>query len=128
MRYACRPLSTREHFITRLKRQRRPPPSIRASLSGGFSYRRQTVALTRQQLHTFARQGAAARLAELQAEMASIRRAFPGTGTASSGSRRPTVGAGRKRRGMSAAARKAVSARMKKYWAAKRKANAGAKK
>jgi hypothetical protein len=36
--------------------------------------------------------------------------------------------AGRKRRGMSAAARKAVSARMKKYWAAKRKANASAKK
>ena len=33
----------------------------------------------------------------------------------------------RKRRGMSAAARKAVSARMKKYWAERRKANARTK-
>ena len=37
-------------------------------------------------------------------------------------------GARRKRSSMSAAARKAVSARMKKYWAARRAAKAGSKK
>ena len=84
-----------------------------------------------------ARRGAEARWNELQAELAGLRRAFPDLGGA-----RETVattntrGAGRtkrmsgetsdtqtsRRRKMSPAARRAVSLRMKKYWAARRKA------
>ena len=71
------------------------------------------------------RLGAQARLDQLQHEIAAIRRAFPGLG----GGRRPApAGDGapvkRRRSRMSAAARKAVSVRMKKYWAARRKAKA----
>ena len=75
-----------------------------------------------------ARRGAIARLAELQAEQAAILKAFPdlrGAGraavaytddatTALPGGRR------RRRRGMSAAQKKAVSVRMKAYWAKRR--------
>jgi len=73
-------------------------------------------------LHSLARLGAAVRIKELEAEIASIRKAFP-----TSGSKReipvPRKKAvrRRKRSHMSAAARKAVSIRMKKYWAARRK-------
>jgi len=81
--------------------------------------------LNRVELQRLARLGAQARLDELRREEATIRRAFPdlfgrgrGRATASDmGSAAP-----RRRRGMSAAARKAVSVRMKKYWAARRKA------
>jgi len=81
--------------------------------------------LTREELQRLARLGAKSRLEELRREEISIRRAFPdlfagGRGRASGG-----VGASpKRRRRMSAAARKAVSARMKKYWAARRKAGA----
>jgi len=74
------------------------------------------------------RLGAQARLDQLQSEIAAIRRAFPGLGRG----RRPAAAAGdgapikrRRRSRMSAAARKAVSLRMTKYWAARRKAKAG---
>lgn len=78
-----------------------------------------------------ARKGAEHRLQELKAEMAALRKNFPhlaeqaGTavghavGTAEAKVRK----AARRGRGMSAAARKAVSERMKKYWAARRKTN-----
>jgi hypothetical protein len=83
-----------------------------------------------------ARRGAEARWNELQSELAGLRRAFPDLGSA--GSSRPTattrrvrasgaVSDGtvdsqkRRRRKMSPAARRAVSLRMKKYWAARRK-------
>jgi hypothetical protein len=83
--------------------------------------------LDRQELYRLARLGAEARLRALEVERAQILRSFPGlksgatpqsasTGTASAPIRR--------RRQMSAAERKSVSARMKKYWAERRKANA----
>jgi hypothetical protein len=78
-----------------------------------------------------ARKGAQHRLTELKAELADLMKAFPHLeyGSAiSPGVPRQTykpAPAKRRRRGMSAAARKAVSARMKKYWAARR---AGRKK
>ena len=84
--------------------------------------------LSRDVLQQLARLGAKARLAELRSEEAAIRHAFPdlfgrGRQSTDGGATR-----GRRRRGMSAAARKAVSARMKKYWAARRKAKGGAAK
>ena len=79
--------------------------------------------LTREELRRLARLGAKSRLEELQREEAAIRRAFPdlfgGRGRQSPGAARGP--AGRRRKGMSAAARNAVSERMKKYWAARRK-------
>jgi hypothetical protein len=80
--------------------------------------------LTREELQRLARLGAKSRLEELRKEESAIRRAFPDLfggrkRQAPSSEARPA----RRRRGkgMSAAARKAVSARMKKYWAARRK-------
>jgi hypothetical protein len=78
--------------------------------------------LKREQLQKLARMGARARLEELQREEAAIRRAFPdlsGTGRASTTGRRSNRSSGR--RPMSAANRKAVSERMKRYWADRRK-------
>ena len=62
--------------------------------------------LTREEMKRLARLGAKARLEELRREEAAIRRAFP-----------DLFGAAQKSRGgnMSAAGRKAVSERMKKY-------------
>ena len=78
-----------------------------------------------------ARKGAEHRYQELRGEIAALRKYFPQLGGSTRRSRsqidmstepaamidRPR----RKRRRMSATERKAVSARMKKYWAAKRK-------
>jgi len=83
--------------------------------------------LTRDQLQRLARLGARSRLDELRREEAAIRRAFPdlfGGRGRTAGARGRRAG-GRRRSGMSAAARKAVSARMKKYWAARRKQKQG---
>jgi hypothetical protein len=82
--------------------------------------------LTRIELNRLARLGAKARLEELRQEEASIRRAFPdlfrgGSGKAASDGMPRRA---RKRGSMSPAARKAVSERMKKYWAERRKAKA----
>jgi hypothetical protein len=82
-------------------------------------------------LKEYARRGAEVRLRELQAEAAEIFRAFPDLRSAglralsaSSGPGRGSeVGNGRNRKPMSAAARKAVSLRMKRYWAERRKAS-----
>jgi hypothetical protein len=64
-----------------------------------------------------ARKGAEHRYRELKAELAELVKAFPrlefGSAVSPSVPRYPV----RKRRRMSAAARKAVSRRMKKYWA-----------
>jgi hypothetical protein len=79
--------------------------------------------LNRNDLKQLARLGAKARLEELRQEEAAIRRAFPdlfskGAAASAAGASRR----GRRRRShMSAAARKAVSDRMKKYWAERRK-------
>ena len=96
----------------------------------------------------FARRGAEVRITELQSELEAIFRAFPALRPGGArkvvvnreeqaqgpgGQARSGAGAvegarkGRKRRKMSAAQRKAVGVRMKKYWAARRAAQ-GAKK
>jgi hypothetical protein len=71
-------------------------------------------------MHAWAKIGASARLKDLSAELAAIRRAFPDLVTPRSVARASR---------MSAKARKAVSERMTKFWAAKRaekkKASAG---
>jgi hypothetical protein len=88
--------------------------------------------LNRDQLQRLARLGAQARLEELRREEAAIRAAFPdlsgrggrGRGRKASAAEpaaAPTVRR-RRRRSMSPAARKAVSDRMRKYWAERRKA------
>ena len=100
--------------------------------------------LNTEQLRRLARLGAVARLQEIRAEETAIRAEFPelfsggavrgggrgrgraraaASATAASG----TDGGGqtRRRRKMSAAARKEVSERMRKYWADRRKAKAG---
>jgi hypothetical protein len=80
--------------------------------------------LSREQFRRLAELGAQARLQELRQEEADIRAAFPEFfGRAG---QVPNNGASApRRRPMSAAARKVVSVRMRKYWAARRKANAG---
>ena len=77
--------------------------------------------LSRDELQRLARLGAKSRLEELRQEEAAIRRTFPdlfGRG------RQAGVGPVRRRRGMSAAARKAVSIRMRRYWAKRRQQKA----
>lgn len=85
--------------------------------------------LSRDELHRLARLGAQARLDEIKREEAAIRKAFPELFRAAS---RPlaqrahapaaAVAAPRRRSSMSAAMRKAVSERMTRYWANRRKA------
>jgi hypothetical protein len=86
-------------------------------------------------MNALARAGAEARLKDLQQEIAEIQRAFPGisdAGALDAPKRRgrPESTAGdtstseprkRKRSPMSAAQRKAVGERMKRYWAERRK-------
>jgi hypothetical protein len=79
--------------------------------------------LSTEQLRRLARLGAITRLEQLKQEESAIRAEFPelfGRG------RRADVAAAatpaRRRRSMSPAERKAVSERMRKYWAARRKA------
>jgi len=75
--------------------------------------------LSREQLQRLARLGAQSRIDELEREIAAIRQAFPGVGRTASGGAPVRK---RKRSRMSPAARRAVSERMKKYWAERRKA------
>ena len=78
--------------------------------------------LSQEQLLKLARLGAVQRLQELEQERQAIETLIGRHGTSSP---QPSTPRRRRRRGMSAAARKAVSVRMKKYWAARR---AGLKK
>jgi hypothetical protein len=77
-------------------------------------------------LKQYALRGAQARVQELQQELTAIYRAFPGlrrgggAAAAAASSGRPV----RRRKPMSAAQKREVSRRMKKYWAERRKANA----
>jgi hypothetical protein len=88
------------------------------------------------ELHRYAVIGAQSHLETLQTEVASILRAFPelarGRASTVTSDRRATSAWSngtappkRSRPKMTAAQRKAVSARMAKYWAARRKQNAG---
>ena len=87
--------------------------------------------LNQEQLRRLARLGAVARLEQLRAEEEAIRGEFPelfGRGRRQAGAAAPqaaTAAAGRRRRKkMSPQARKAVSERMRKYWAERRKGKA----
>ncbi len=86
------------------------------------------VQLDREELHRLARLGAEARLVALEAERAQILGSFPELGSnkrssaaAASQGLTAAAPARRSRRQMSAAERKAVSIRMKKSWAGRRK-------
>ena len=72
-----------------------------------------------------AKRGAEHRYRELKAEIGSLLKVFPhlrfGSSVSPSMPDAAEEPARRRRKSMSPAARKAVSARMKKYWAAKRK-------
>lgn len=88
--------------------------------------------LSQEQLRRLARLGAIARLEQLRQEEAAIRAEFPelfGRGRRAGAANGQAAGASaeggsrrRRRRSMSSAQRKAVSERMRKYWAARRKA------
>ena len=76
-------------------------------------------------LHAYARRGAQTRIVELQQELEAIFATFPDLRPARRG--RPkgngaviAAGSVRGRKGMSAAQRREVSRRMKKYWAQRR--------
>jgi hypothetical protein len=83
--------------------------------------------LSQDQLRRLARLGAVARLEQLRQEEAAIRAEFPdlfGRGRKSAGgaaAASQASGIRRRRASMSAAGRKAVSERMRKYWAERRK-------
>lgn len=80
--------------------------------------------LNTEQLRRLARLGAIARLEQLKQEEAAIRAEFPelfGRGRRSAVADSAKAGGRRRRRKMSAAGRKAVSERMRKYWAERRK-------
>lgn len=85
--------------------------------------------LSQEQLRRLARLGAVARLEQLRAEEAAIRSEFPelfGRGRREDGAAaaQAVTGPRRRRRKMSAEARKEVSERMRKYWAERRKGKA----
>jgi hypothetical protein len=83
--------------------------------------------LAKLDLKEYARRGAEARISELTQELATIYRAFPGLrrrGTAAAAP--PAASSGgtvRRRKPMTAAQKREVSRRMKKYWAERRKVN-----
>ncbi len=94
---------------------------------------RTTTGLSAEKVNELARYGAAARIKELEAEIAAIQAAFldtlgprrgrPANKNRSAERMQPSAStSGRRRRTMSAAARRAVSERMKRYWAQRRKA------
>ena len=80
--------------------------------------------MTADQLRDLAKTGAELTLKRLRAEIIAIERTFPELQLPQGrrAVRRAVKEATRRTRSMSAAARKAVSLRMKKYWAERRKA------
>ena len=64
-----------------------------------------------------------AELRDIERRAEALRRALQVLGGPVASTARASVGRRRRRRKMSAAQKRAVSARMKKYWAARRKAN-----
>ena len=82
--------------------------------------------LNKDQLRRLARLGAVARLEQLREEEAAIRAEFPELfgGRRTSGDLKNAGARTRRRKAMSAAQRKEVSERMRKYWAERRKASA----
>ena len=85
-------------------------------------------AMATSQLHEFARVGAEARLRAIADERQAILQMFPELADGAAPARRASSSAPtptRKRRGMSAAERKAVGTRMRAYWAKRREEKAG---
>ena len=87
------------------------------------------IGLTIQRMRELARTGAETTLKQLRAEIIAIERTFPELALPQ---RRKQIGrsverASKRTRQMSAAARKAVSQRMKRYWAERRRAKAKVK-
>jgi hypothetical protein len=89
------------------------------------------VHLAKFDMKQFARRGAEARVAELNAELVEIYRAFPDmrrrrspSASAAADSHTGSPSRRRRRKGMTAAQKRAVSIRMKKYWAERRSAKA----
>jgi len=82
------------------------------------------VILAKFDVNKYAQLGAEARAAELSAELAEIYRAFPALrrGGRTAGAAAAEPAARRRRKPMTAAQKKAVSIRMRKYWAGRRKA------
>ena len=82
--------------------------------------------LSVQELRELARDGAERALKRLRAEIIAIERTFPELALPRRRRqlRRSMASASKRTRQVSAAARKAVSARMKRYWAERRKAQA----
>ncbi len=80
------------------------------------------------ELHRLARLGAVARLKEIEAEAAAIRRAFPGLAGIhpDRGKERAPEKPARRKRHMSPAAREAARQRMQDYWARRKAAQAEA--
>ena len=95
------------------------------------------ASIAREELLRLARSGAVARLKELNAELDSIYTVFPDLREGAAPARvsapakapKPKAAArgGQANRAWSAAARKAVSERMKRYWAGRRAKNAKSK-
>jgi hypothetical protein len=85
--------------------------------------------LTTDRLRELARAGAEVTISRLRAEIIAIERAFPELALPKRrrALRRTVQAATKRTQAMSAAARKAVSVRMKRYWAERRKALAKAK-
>jgi hypothetical protein len=85
---------------------------------------RPSTRLSAERLREWARAGAEVTLKQLRAEIIAIERTFPELALPKTrrAVRRSVKTARRRARAMSAAARKAVSERMKKYWAERRKA------
>jgi hypothetical protein len=87
------------------------------------------TALSAEHLRDLARTGAEVTLKHLRAEIIAIERTFPELGLPKGrrAVRRSIKTAANRTRRMSAAARRAVSQRMKRYWAERRKAKAKVK-
>jgi hypothetical protein len=96
-------------------------------LERGVQMPRGTRGLSLEQLRGLARHGAEQTLQRLRAEIIAIERTFPELALTQQrrAVRRAVATARQRTRTMSAAARKAVSERMKKYWAERKKARAG---
>lgn len=102
-----------------------PPESFRISDRLGPGV---LVGISREELLRLARSGAAARVQELLRELESIYKTFPDLRSAKggrAGAPARTPGSKTGKRAWTAADRRAVSERMKKYWATRGSAKAG---
>lgn len=95
--------------------------------AGILANHRSASGLSGERLRELARAGAEAMIKNLRAEIVALEQAFPELSSPEGrrATRQSVEEATAKTRRMSAAARKAVSARMKRYWAERRKAKNG---